>query len=79
MSTHNICFYGELEKIILKISPKLLLKNSSDIFLMFLRKQTICIQYQSLFSPGKNKKNITNFSSAEFTQGAKVGLSHLTC
>ena len=29
MSTHNICFYGELEKNIPELSAKLVLNNSS--------------------------------------------------
>ena len=35
MSTHNICFYGELTKIILELSPNTLLICSTDILVEF--------------------------------------------
>ena len=53
MSTHNICFYGELKKIIPELSPNILFNMSSDTvnvmfteFLQVIRLYCVyCVNY----------------------------------
>ena len=62
MSTHNICFYGELTKIILKLSSNTLLICSTDQADMSLSCLTVgfampSLTWQDLFIPYANKKD----------------------
>ena len=45
MSTHNICFYGELTNIILHLSSNTLLICSSDVIVNFTPKSKVLIRF----------------------------------